>query len=73
MQQERRSSDRRSEWNFEITGQGWQWAVMRPGGAQERSSTAYETLKEAGDDAIAHGYGEWRSPERRTGDRRDES
>ena len=71
MEQERRSSDRRSEWNFEITGQGWQWAVLRPGGTQERSNITYETLQAAADDAIAHGYGEWRSLERRSGDRRD--
>ena len=66
-----RRGDRRSEWNFEITAKGWQWAVTRPGGTQERSSTAYETLKQAGDDAVAHGYGNWRSLERRAGDRRE--
>lgn len=69
--QERRLTERRSEWNFEITGQGWLWAVTHPGGTQERSSTVFETLKLAGDDAMEHGYGKWRSEERRVGDRRD--
>ena len=70
-QQERRGSDRRSQWNFEITAQGWRWAVTRPGGTEERSDQAYESLKAAGDDAMAHGYGTWTSFERRAGSRRE--
>lgn len=67
---ERRRTERRSEWNFEITDEGWLWAVTHPGGTQERSSIVYETLKQAGDDAIENGYGKWRSDERRAGERR---
>jgi hypothetical protein len=71
MQQERRRNERRSEWHFEITGKGWRWSVTRAGGQEERSSADYQTLKDAADDAIRHGYGEWRSDERRAADRRD--
>lgn len=68
--QERRRTERRSQWNFEITDRGWLWAVTHPGGTPERSSIVYETLKQAADDAIEHGYGKWRSDERRADDRR---
>lgn len=68
---ERRGTDRRSEWKFVITDQGWLWAVTRPSGVEEKASRAYETLQAAGDDAIAHGYGAWKSDDRRRGDRRD--
>lgn len=70
-EQNRRGTDRRSQWNFEITAQGWRWAVARPSGTEERADTTYGSLKEAGDDAMAHGYGMWTSFERRTGSRRD--
>ena len=54
-----------------ITDKGWLWAVTRPSGAEEQASVVYPTLKEAGDDAIAHGYGAWKSDDRRKGDRRE--
>lgn len=68
---ERRARDRRSEWKFVITDDGWLWAVTRPSGMEERASIVCETLKQAGDDAIAHGYGAWKSDDRRAGDRRE--
>jgi hypothetical protein len=71
MEHERRGTDRRSEWRFEITDRGWLWAVTRPTGSEEKSETAYQTLKDAADDAHGHGYGMWRSQERRAGDRRE--
>lgn len=69
--QQRRGTDRRSEWQFLITEQGWSWSVNRPGGVQERAAVAYATLQQAGDDALAHGYGLWKYDERRRGDRRE--
>ena len=69
MAQDQDTQERRAEWSFLITSEGWLWAVTRPDGTEERSSTAYETLQQAGDDAIAHGYGAWKHDERRQLDR----
>ncbi len=66
-----RGRDRRSEWKFLITDQGWLWVVTRPGGIEERATTAYQTMQEAGEDAMKHGYGKWKTDERRQGDRRE--
>lgn len=57
--------DRRSNWNFVITDTGWQWTLLRPDGSEQRADKTFTTLKDAADDAIAHGYGAWRGDERR--------
>ena len=36
-----------------------------PDGRTERSTRTFTSLKEAGDDAAVHGYGAWKSDERR--------
>jgi hypothetical protein len=71
MGEERRSIERRREWTFEITDQGWLWVVRHPGGRAQRADAIYDTLKQAADAASEHGYGQWRASERRVGDRRD--
>ncbi|HYC48124.1 MAG TPA: hypothetical protein VED01_21835 [Burkholderiales bacterium] len=68
---ERRRTERRKEWNFLITDQGWAWALRKGDGTEERSSHTYPTLKAAADDAMVRGFAEWRREERRTGERRD--
>ncbi len=70
MQQYQRGPDRRSEWKFLITDQGWLWSVTRAG-VEQQSAAAYATLQDAGVDAARHGYGTWKSDERRRGDRRE--
>lgn len=57
--------ERRSIWAFTITDEGWGWSLTHPDGRVERSRRAFTSLKEAGDDAAAHGYGSWKSEERR--------
>ena len=69
---ERRRTERRKEWNFVITDEGWAWALRKGDGSEERSPGVYPTLKDAADDAMGRGFGEWRSSERRAGDRRDQ-
>lgn len=59
--------ERRSEWNFVITDQGWSWAITRPDGTEQRSDGPFETLQQCGDDAMEHGYGAWKFDERRLG------
>ena len=71
MGEERRRTERRREWTFEITDQGWLWMVRHPSGTAQRGDARYHTLNQAADDASEHGYGQWRAPERRMGDRRD--
>jgi hypothetical protein len=58
--------ERRSNWNFVITDTGWLWTLKRPDGGEQRSAKTFTTLKDAADDAIAHGYGSWRGDERRS-------
>jgi hypothetical protein len=58
--------ERRSSWNFVITDTGWLWTLTRPDGTEERADKSFSTLKQAADDAIAHGYGAWKGEERRT-------
>jgi hypothetical protein len=65
---ERRSSERRSNWNFVITDTGWSWTMTRADGSEARAEKSFTTLKDAADDAIAHGYGAWKGDERRTPD-----
>jgi len=62
---ERRTAERRSEWKFVITDQGWLWAVSRPDGTEQRAPRPYESLKQAADDAMRHGYASWKFSERR--------
>ena len=57
--------ERRSIWNFTITDEGWGWTCTHPNGDVERSSRAFTSLKEAGDDAALYGYGAWKGAERR--------
>ena len=57
--------ERRSSWNFVITDTGWLWTLTRPDGTEERAGQSFKTLKQAADDAIAHGYGAWKNDERR--------
>jgi hypothetical protein len=63
---ERRSAERRSNWNFVITDTGWSWTMTRSDGSEEHAQKSFTTLKDAADDAIAHGYGAWRGDERRS-------
>jgi hypothetical protein len=58
--------ERRSNWNFVITDSGWLWTVTRPDGTEDRAEKSFKTLKQAADDAIAHGYGAWKGDERRS-------
>jgi hypothetical protein len=70
MAQKKDTDERRAEWNFVITEEGWMWEVIRPDGSEERSTAVYDSLKKAGDDAIAHGFGgSWKDDERRQLDR----
>ena len=59
------STERRSEWKFVITDQGWMWAVTRPDGTEQRAQSTYSTLKQAADAAMQHGYASWKFTERR--------
>jgi len=63
---EQHSADRRSNWNFVITDTGWAWTLTRADGSEDRAEKTFKTLKDAADDAIAHGYGSWRGDERRS-------
>lgn len=58
-------AERRSEWKFVITDQGWLWAVSRPDGSELRAPQTYESLKQAADAAMQHGYASWKFSERR--------
>ena len=57
--------ERRSEWKFVITDQGWLWAVSRPDGTEQRAPQTYESLKQAAEAAMQHGYASWKFTERR--------
>lgn len=57
--------ERRIEWGFVITHNGWLWEITRPDGTEVRSSSVFETLQQCGDDAKQHGYGAWKDDERR--------
>ena len=57
--------ERRSEWKFVITDQGWLWAVTRPDGTEQRAPSPYTTLKQAADAAMQQGYASWKFSERR--------
>ena len=59
------ASERRSNWNFVITDSGWSWTLTRADGSEQRADKTFTTLKDAADDAMAHGYGAWRGDERR--------
>lgn len=59
---------RRSQWNFEITDEGWMWTVSHAEGTEESSARAFKTLKECADDAIEHGYVAWKAEEERRRD-----
>jgi hypothetical protein len=57
--------ERRSEWKFLITDEGWHWTVTHPEGPEERSGHPFTTLSECAREAAEHGYGTWRAAERR--------
>jgi hypothetical protein len=59
------TTERRSSWNFVITDTGWAWTLIHADGSEERADKSFNTLKQAADDAIAHGYGAWKGDERR--------
>ena len=59
------TQERRASWNFVITDTGWLWTLTHPDGSEERADKSFQTLKQAADDAIAHGYGAWKGDERR--------
>lgn len=60
--------ERRSTWNFVITDTGWLWTLTGPDGTEKRADRSFNTLKQAADDAVAHGYGAWKGDERRRQD-----
>lgn len=62
---DQQTSERRSNWNFVITDTGWSWTLTHADGSEQRAEKSFTTLKDAADDAIAHGYGSWRGDERR--------
>lgn len=59
------TAERRSEWKFVITEQGWVWAVTHPDGTEQRAPRTFTTLKQAADAAMQHGYAAWKFSERR--------
>lgn len=59
------TAERRAEWKFVITDQGWQWAVVRPDGSEQRAPSTFASLKQAADAAMEHGYASWKFSERR--------
>ena len=65
---EQHRPERRRNWNFVITDTGWLWTLTHPDGTEERADRSFNTLKQAADDAIAHGYGAWKGDERRRHD-----
>ena len=65
---QRYTPERRGSWNFVITDTGWFWTLPRPDGTEKRADKSFSTLKQAADDAIAHGYGAWKGEERRRND-----
>ena len=48
-----------------ISDEGWLWTLTHPDGAKDSSKRSFMTLKECADDATEHGYGAWKSDERR--------
>ena len=62
---QQKNAERRKEWNFVISDEGWSWCVRNPDGSEQRSPNVYPTLKAAADDAMTHGYAGWKKDERR--------
>lgn len=58
--------ENRSIWEFIITPDDrWKWRVRHPGGREQISDGAFETLKECADDASGQGWARWPADERR--------
>ena len=51
--------ERRKQWNFMMTDDGWIWRLIQPDGT-EQTSRAFKTLKECTEDAAEHGYVVWK-------------
>jgi len=60
------TAERRNEWKFVITEEGWLWSVTRPDGTEAQAPRAYTTLKQAADAAMEQGYASWKFSERRS-------
>ena len=59
---------RRSQWNFETTDDGWIWTVVHADHTRETSAVRFKTLKECADDATQHGYVAWKAEDERRRD-----
>ena len=58
--------EQRSEWQFLITeGEQWLWEVKHSDGTIEQGKKCFPTLKDCVDDARRHGWGTWKTEERR--------
>ena len=59
------SEERRTQWNFPMSDDGWCWKAVRPDGTEFSSQQSFKTLKECTADATQNGYVVWKSEEER--------
>jgi hypothetical protein len=59
------SEERRTQWNFLMSDDGWYWKAVRPDGTDIASERSFPTLKECTADATQNGYVVWKSEEER--------
>ena len=52
-------AEKRSDWMFEPTNEGWTWRVTHQDGSSEFSDRAFGTQKECIADATRRGYVSW--------------
>jgi hypothetical protein len=64
-----RVMDKRSQWKFDISSEGWKWSVVHADGSKDASTGAWPTLKECVADAGAQGYTMWKPEEERRRDK----
>ena len=57
--------EKRSQWRFDPSDDGWVWAVLHSDGTSATSSKAWSTLKACVDDATQHGYVAWKAEDER--------
>ena len=50
--------EKRAQWQFQMTDEGWVWRVLRYDGIAA-SSSVFKTLRECTADALIHGYVVW--------------
>lgn len=50
---------RRSQWNFESTKEGWIWNAVHSDNRKETAGVPFKTLKQCVEDATRHGYVVW--------------